>query len=90
MAAMSEQQEAQIERLETETPAVIGVVIQKLSPLTPGVHSQLMALSESGNPEVKVLVQAMAEIVQRAQVVIGYFVTRTDLRNFLQRGGIEP
>jgi hypothetical protein len=76
--------------LETDTPSIIGVVIQKLSPLTPGVRSQLMALSESGSSEVKVLAQAVFDIAQRSQLVIGHSVIISDLRDFLQRGGIEP
>jgi hypothetical protein len=76
--------------LETETPAIIGVVIQKLLPLTSGVRSQLMGLSKSGSSEAKIIARAMLDIAERSQLVIGYSVTRTDLRNFLQRGGIEP
>jgi S1-C subfamily serine protease len=38
--------------LETDTPSIIGVVIQKLSPVSPGAASQLKTLSESGSQEV--------------------------------------
>jgi S1-C subfamily serine protease len=76
--------------LETDTPSIIGVVIQKLSPLTTDVASQLNTLSKSGSPEGKVLAQAMGDIAQRAQLVIGHSVLTNDLRKFLQRGGIEP
>jgi len=76
--------------LETDSPAVIGVVIQKLSPLMSGVASQLKTLSESGSPEARILAQAMVDIGRRAQVVIGYSVILNDLRDFLQRGGVEP
>jgi hypothetical protein len=74
----------------TDTPSIIGVVIQKLSPLTSGAASQLKTLSESGSQEVKVLAQAMFDIAQRSQLVIGHSVLTKDLRKFLQRGGIEP
>ena len=76
--------------LETDTPSIIGVVIQKLSPLTSGVRSQLMALSERGSQEVKVLAQAVFDIAQRSQLVIGHSVILNDLRDFLRRGGVEP
>jgi S1-C subfamily serine protease len=76
--------------LETTTPSVIGVVIQKLSPLTPDVKSQLKTLSESGSPEAKVLSKAMIDIAERSQLVIGYTVLTKDLRGFLQQGGFEP
>jgi S1-C subfamily serine protease len=76
--------------LETATPSVIGVVIQKLLPLTTEVESQLKTLSKSGSPEVKVLAQAMLHIAERSQLVIAYTVLTKDLRGFLQRGGVEP
>jgi S1-C subfamily serine protease len=76
--------------LETDTPSIIGMVIQKLSPLTNESHSQLMAISNNGSSEAKTLASAMIDIAQRAQLVIGHSVLTKDLRSFLQRGGIEP
>lgn len=76
--------------LETDTPAIIGVVIQKFSPLTNEVRSELQRLSESGSPEAKALAQAITDIAERAQLVIANSVTTNDLKSFLRRAGIEP
>ena len=76
--------------VETETPAVIGVVIQKLSPLTPEVDSQLKDLAKTGGPEAKVLARAMADIAERAQLVIGHSVLTADLWSFLRNAGVDP
>jgi S1-C subfamily serine protease len=76
--------------LETETPAVIGMVIEKYSPLMPGTRSKLQGLLTSGGPEAKVLAQAMIDIAERAQLVIGQSVLVTDLQAFLRRAGAEP
>lgn len=76
--------------LETETPAIIGVVIQKFSPLTNEVKSDLEKLSKSGGPEAKVLAQAMIDIAERAQLLIAHSVMTTDLQAFLRRAGVEP
>jgi S1-C subfamily serine protease len=76
--------------LETETPAIIGVVIQKFSPLTNEVKSELERLSKSGSPEGKTLAHAMIDIAERAQLVIAQSVMTNDLQKFLRRAGVEP
>jgi S1-C subfamily serine protease len=76
--------------LETKTPAVIGVVIQKLSPLTPEVDAELKTLAKSGGAEAQILARAMLDIAERAQLVIGHTVLTADLRDFLRRAGVDP
>lgn len=76
--------------LETATPAVIGVVIQKFSPLTREVQSQLESLWKNGGPEAKVLAHAMLDIGERAQLVVAQSIIAADLRKFLRGVGVEP
>ena len=76
--------------LETVTPSVIGVVILKYNPLTSEVGSQLKKLSENGGAETRVLAQAMIDIAERSQLVVGQAVMISDLRAFLQQAGVEP
>jgi S1-C subfamily serine protease len=76
--------------LDARTATVIGVVIQKFSPLTTEVSSKLQDLLKSGGPESKVLAQSMLDIAQRAQLVIGLCVSLTDLEDFLRSANIEP
>jgi len=76
--------------LETDTPAVIGVVLMKLNPLTRQHSSELEALAKDGGPEAKTLAQAMLDLSNRAQLVIGHSVLTLDLRAFLLRADVQP
>lgn len=76
--------------LETATPAVIGVVIMKYSPLNRSLKSKLENISKSGGTEAQVFAQALIDIGERAQLVIALSVMTTDLRDFLRKAGVEP
>jgi S1-C subfamily serine protease len=75
--------------LETATPTVIGVVIQKLSPISDHSATGLKKLSESRAPESKTLALAMLDIARRSQMVIGHAVVTADLKGFLRRAAVE-
>jgi len=75
--------------LETSTPSIIGVVIQKFSPLSEEAVSALGAISAKGSPESQILAKAMLDIGNRSQLVIGQSVLTSDLKAFLHRAGVE-
>lgn len=60
------------------------------SGVTPEVDAQLKGLAKNGGLEAKVLARAMADIAERAQLVIGHSVLASDLRTFLRRAGVDP
>lgn len=71
------------------TATVIGVVIQKWTPLSDEVRSELKTISEKGSSESRVLAKAMLQTADSTQLVVGHSVLTSDLKSFLRRAGVE-
>jgi S1-C subfamily serine protease len=76
--------------LETRTATIVGVVMQKLVPSTIDVERTLNDLDKDGTAKEKDLAKLFRHLQSQTQLVIGYAVFYSDLREFLKKNNIEP
>jgi S1-C subfamily serine protease len=76
--------------IETQTAKVVGVISSKLAPIPDKLKSDIKELEENGSTEGKTIVKVLQYLYMQTQLVIGFATPNNDLKQFLQKNGVEP
>jgi len=76
--------------LETKTAKVVGVISSKLAPMPKELESHIEELEKNGSAEGQTIAKVLQHLRRQTQLVIGFATMTKDLRQFLQKNGVEP